>query len=605
MCGIFGLVGDFRNTNKLLNKISESQKYRGPDQTGFYQNNKKKIFVGTNRLSVIDQENGHQPIISKDKNIVVCFNGVIYNFLKVKKFLEKKNFNFKTLCDTEVILHSYIFWGEKCFQYFDGMWSISIYDKKKNILILSRDYMGQKPLYYNFSEKNFIYSSSLLSILKTGLVNKKIHNASLENFFKYSIVSAPNTLFENVKQLKPGEYLTFDVSKKKIKKKKFWDISKGPNYNIFFNKKKNLNEILIDNFNNFTIADTQPFLLLSSGIDSNLIKEIFIKLKKKFKSISVSFQNKNYDETKNIKRIDKKIFIKNLDYKNILKEIKINMDSVNGDPSFVPSFLLYKSIKNKTKFTIGGDGADELFYGYPTFKAYLIAKLIKFFVPNFLLRFINKKLDLIKLDLKNHINYSFTNKLKFFFTTIHEDVSNLQAVWTGGQLLNKDLSNLFQKNKNFFLENKKIFKNKNLKDNQTYLFKNYLIKLLDKADQASMLNSIEHRNPFLTKELVNYSLKKGENLFNFFEPKKEIVDALKILNPKFLISKKKHGFTFPLRDLLLNKRLVKSIMDEKLIYNKVFFDHKYDEFLKRKRDYSQYLWNEIILNLYLQKIKKI
>ena len=85
MCGIFGLVGDFRNTNKLLNKISESQKYRGPDQTGFYQNNKKKIFVGTNRLSVIDQENGHQPIISKDKNIVVCFNGVIYNFLKVSK----------------------------------------------------------------------------------------------------------------------------------------------------------------------------------------------------------------------------------------------------------------------------------------------------------------------------------------------------------------------------------------------------------------------------------------------------------------------------------------------------------------------------------------
>lgn len=134
MCGIFGLVGNFRNTNIILNKISESQKYRGPDQTGFYRNNEKKIFVGTNRLSVIDQKNGHQPIISKDKNIVVCFNGVIYNFLKVKRFLEKKNFNFKTLCDTEVILHAYIYWGEKCFQYFDGMWSVSIYDKKKKYI---------------------------------------------------------------------------------------------------------------------------------------------------------------------------------------------------------------------------------------------------------------------------------------------------------------------------------------------------------------------------------------------------------------------------------------------------------------------------------------
>ena len=188
---------------------------------------------------------------------------------------------------------------------------------------------------------------------------------------------------------------------------------------------------------------------------------------------------------------------------------------------------------------------------------------------------------------------------------MNEKLKDIHAILSGGQLTNDELTELFQKKKDYFSSTKKLFKKNNLTECQNYYLKNYLTKYMNKTDQSSMLNSIEHRAPFLTKDLVNFSLHRRGSLFSFMKPKKKLIDFIRLINPCFRIQKKKQGFTFPVRDLLEDKKFIMSIVEKKLLINKFFFFKSYDKFIKNEKDYSQYLWNEIIFNLYLQKINKI
>ena len=210
-----------------------------------------------------------------------------------------------------------------------------------------------------------------------------------------------------------------------------------------------------------------------------------------------------------------------------------------------------------------------------------------------------------KKDKKVYINDSFKNKFKLFFSLVSEKLKDIHAILSGGQLTNDELTELFKKKKDYFYSTKSIFKKNNLTESQNYYLKNYLTKYMNKADQSSMLNSIEHRAPFLTKDAINYSLHQRDSLFSFIKPKRKLIELIKSLNPKFNIQKKKQGFTFPIRDLIKDKKFVISIIKKKFLVNKNFFFKSYDKFIRNEKDYSQYLWNEIIYNLYLQKINKI
>ena len=167
---IFGIIG--KSDTGLLKKMSKCQLYRGPDDQTFFTNKKFKISFGMNRLAVIDKKNGNQPMFSHDGRHLLIFNGAIYNFLELKKYLEKK-INFKTNSDTEVLVNSFNYWGKKCFNYFDGMWAVAIYDFKKNTTYLSRDYVGQKPLFFNHNKDLLIFSSQ---IKKRFRIFKKKHS---------------------------------------------------------------------------------------------------------------------------------------------------------------------------------------------------------------------------------------------------------------------------------------------------------------------------------------------------------------------------------------------------------------------------------------------
>ena len=151
MCAIFGIYGEYNP--KTIYKMAKCQTYRGPDKTSYYLNKKKKISLGMNRLAVIDRKRGNQPMISYNQRVLTIFNGTIYNFKDIRNYLEKKSILFKTNSDTEVLTNSFAFWGDKCFNYFDGMWAAAFYDLKLNTITLSRDFLGQKPLYYYLKKK--------------------------------------------------------------------------------------------------------------------------------------------------------------------------------------------------------------------------------------------------------------------------------------------------------------------------------------------------------------------------------------------------------------------------------------------------------------------
>ena len=234
MCAIFGICG--KNDKTLLKRVSNCQIYRGPDSQSFFSDEINKVNLGSNRLAVVDASGGSQPMISEDKDYVIVFNGCIFNFREIKSYLENQNVKFHSSSDTEVLLKSYIFFGEKCFNYFDGMWSCAIYNKKKKSLLLSRDYLGQKPLYYLKDKDYFLFSSQINGILEEKNYKFSKDKIGIAKYFLHGFFPAPYSPYKEIRQLEPGSYIKIDLKNFNYTKKFYWDISSGPDYNLFFSR---------------------------------------------------------------------------------------------------------------------------------------------------------------------------------------------------------------------------------------------------------------------------------------------------------------------------------------------------------------------------------
>ena len=610
MCAIFGTIG----TSKidLIKEISQKQIIRGPDEQNFYVSKDNRVCLGNNRLSVIDKKNGKQPMFSYDKRFVTVFNGCIYNFNEIKNYLISKGITFFSNSDTEVAVNAYAFFGAKAFNYFDGMWAIAIYDQEKYEVILSRDYVGQKPLYYTKNENYYIFSSQLNGITHDKNSDKKISKKNLIRYFTYSFVPAPHTLFENIYKLEPGENILINSKNLNIDKKKYWDFKNGSDYNIFFKK------ISANDFENqfqkiiseHIIADKTPALSLSSGLDSYIIMEYYTKIKDKISSFTLGFDNKTFDETINVKKIDKNIdkqifYATDKDLTENFIQLSKNLTEPIGDSSIVPSFIIHNKIKNYSNVTLGGDGGDESFFGYITFDAYYLALKLKKIFPSLIFSFIKKLCNLTPIS---YDYITFSTKIRKFFNSINLKNNHLLPAWMG--CLNvDDLGNLFNEkvfDNDIYADVEDVFEgNINLmRSAQLYYFKFYLPMVLSKVDQASMLNSVESRSPFLSKKIINFTLDHDINeLYKIFQKKYFIKKIFKKIIPKHILKAKKHGFAFPKEIILKNKDLINNLIDKSFLTNEVFFNKKLNNFLKKREDCSQYLWNELILNITLQNLK--
>lgn len=596
MCAIFGIIGE--DNPQLIRMMSKVQQFRGPDKQNFYFDKENKINLGNNRLSVIDINNGHQPMESYNKKFIIVFNGTIFNHRELKSYLSNKGIRFNTNSDTEVFINGYAYWKEDIFNFIDGMWAVSIYDKIKKEVILSRDYLGQKPLFYEVQKNKILFSSQVSGILQDKNFNRQLDHDSIQKFYFSSFLQAPYSPYQSIKQLKPAEIIKINLKNIEIKKNIFWNLKNGPDYNQFFKPNNETFDLQFEKIiKNYSISDIKPAGLLSSGLDSYLVNKYLTKNDNTFKTFTLSFKNKSFDEVKNFNK-EFEIFNKNIsilneneiieDTKHILK----NLDHLCGDSSIVPTYNLIKKIKKETKVLISGDGGDEAFLGYIIFKALYGAKKIKK-IPSFILNLVKVITNNLSVS-ETYLSNSF--KIKKFFQDINSDIQNLTPLWMA-PLKISDYNNLFDQefSQDFFCKDFSKLSENYLKNSQLYFYNFYLpYSVLFKTDFASMLNSVEYRSPLLSKSVINLSLsQKIENLFSLTKQKKFMMQIFKRQIPNSLNKIPKHGFAFP-KNLIINKNNIEKFIIEENLINKKFFYKKLENYFSKKEDCSQYLWNEII-----------
>lgn len=620
MCGLTGFIStkDINENFALetLGKMVSSIKHRGPDKDDIWIDKEKKLFFGHTRLSIMDlSSSGDQPMLSRNKKNILVFNGEIINHLQVKEkinsYLKQKNIDEKWIgtSDTEILLKSLEYFGvSRTLKIIDGMFAFVYWDDQNKKLYLSRDRVGEKPLYYSFFENFFIYGSELKSIMAFQGIKSEISPSSRDIFFKYGYIPSPQTIYKGILKINPGTF--FEVSvKNKIFVNKSFTYWKPDSHENKTNKGEiitDLNELITNSVKKNLIADVPVGSFLSGGVDSSLISSIASKVSsKKMDTYTIGFENKEMDESIFAKKIathlktnHNEIIVTEKDVMNLIPRLGEIYDEPFSDNSSIPSIILSKFAKMNVKSCLSGDGGDELFGGY---RRYYNTININKMISNPLINLIFKKIigfkstenlenkfyskfDFRLMKLLNYSNYSNTNML-------YEKVISFSNIFK------------FEDNEtvNFDLEKINISSNQFKKLMLDFDFKNYLSdNNLTKMDRASMKSGLEVRSPFLSKEIIDYVLKIDLNLRINKNKKFLITEILKKYIPKSLFERPKKGFSIPLQSWLngeLNNWATDLLSKENLILIGIYNIEEVINTWKNKKKRNFYIyeyWNLIV-----------
>ncbi len=560
MCGISGVYNfsnEIINSEKILKNILKIQNNRGPDDRNIWISECKKLYLGHNRLSIIDlSKNASQPFVSIDQNYIITFNGEIYNFQDIKADLIKKNIQFKSKSDTEVILESYKYWGIDFVNKLRGMFSFVIWDKKEKKLILARDPFGIKPLYYSINKKVLYFASQVSALLSINEVSNIKLGKSICEYYLWGNVEEPNTLYRDISSIERGSIKIFDKNFNQTTYK-YADIketiinSKKDNFKNINDLNEKLSWVIRKSVKNHLVADVPITFSLSSGIDSNILLSSVEKKHNRdvINSLTLDFPNK-INESKiakknsiinNINHIRKNINIDEISDLVLKYYNAMDMPTNDGLNNYLVS---YYAKKNGSKILVSGIGGDEFFFGYPSFtRIPIIKKLSKLFpskknIKNILYLFGYKSLNKLKLNTKFSGLFKYNKKI-FDLFMLQRCIFMPDEI---GDLINKQIVD----DKMIELHNKE--KNNNFENDQMeimyYEIKYYLCsKLLRDADWASMSNSIELRTPFVDWFLFKDILPILKS--NFVVNKKNLLNSFKNNVPRELFLRKKSSFEIP------------------------------------------------------------
>lgn len=589
MCGISGIIGFGKITaqsKKELELLRDAMPHRGPDASGIHSND--DICFGHRRLSILDlSENANQPFVSKDGEIIITFNGEIYNFQELRKELEPK-YTFETdHSDTEVIVYAYKEWGINCINRFNGMFALGIYDKTKEKAFLVRDRLGQKPLYYIKKNELTYFSSELHCFFDAQLIEKEISPKAVHSYLTFLAVPAPDTFFKNVYSLNAGHYMEIDSNGSAIKE--YWNITEHLNKEKkdSFSEASSQTEKLLKNAIEYrNISDVGISIALSGGLDSSLNTVYTAPLNPDSKCITISYsKSSKYDESKIAERFSKDM---NLDFQNytvtedllnktLPEYMAVQSDMPIGDPNTVLVYMLSKLAReNGSKVLLVGEGGDEI-GGYPKYHTANrwnnINKSIPFnlgkvfhFAPALLTSYFDNKVKGQTIPFSNVFGFS-QNKMKRMWSH-PEKFNSYDAVATIMDEVRDDLPDAYYR---------KIA-------NIEYKFRLPDL-ILPRIDYPSMAASIEARSPFLDYKLVEYSAQLNFKMKMGEKAKAVLRDVAKNKLPSYLFNQPKVGFGMlltPFYKEVLPNWFQKEIIDNPKAPIKEYVKPKY---LKR------FLWN--------------
>lgn len=593
MCGFVGYINKKDNKEETLQKMTKAINHRGPDDENLYIDEYSAI--GHRRLSIIDLKGGKQPMEYND--LVIAYNGEVYNFKEIKEDLIKKGHTFKTTCDTEVILHGYAEYGADIVNDLRGMFAFVIWDKKNKKLFGARDHFGQKPFYYALMNNTFMFGSEIKSFLYHEDFIKEVNKDALKPYLTFQTSVLEETFFKGVYKLLPGHYFTYDMETEKMDIEKYYEIEFKPQKEDLDKLVKEIDDTITKSIDYHVIADVPVGSYLSGGIDSSYV----VSYLKPDKTFSVGFDYKNFNEVPLAKGLSDILKIENVselinsdDFFNNIDKVQYYSDEPNANLSAVPLYFLSKLASKDVKVVLSGEGADELFGGYTFYKEDdLLLKYRK------LPKFIRKSLKAIVSPLPSFHGKNFLVKGG---STI-EDYYIGNAFVFDNKEANDILTPKYKNNVKFQDITKPYYdKVKDLDDvtKMQYLDMHFWLPndILLKADKMSMANSLELRVPILDKEVFKLSNTIApEYKVSHGTTKYALRKAASKRIPEEWYKRPKKGFPVPIFTWLKDEKyynLFKKMFNEE--FTKEFFDVKklnkmLDEHYNGKKNHCRKLWN--------------
>uniref|UniRef100_A0A832DML3 asparagine synthase (glutamine-hydrolyzing) n=1 Tax=Ignavibacterium album TaxID=591197 RepID=A0A832DML3_9BACT len=575
MCGITGKY-NFKYSEPIDRSVAEEMikviTHRGPDDEGSYFNSNGNLFLGHRRLSIIDLSTGHQPLSNEDGTIWIVFNGEIYNFPELKKELISYGHKFRTHSDTEVIVHAYEQWGKESFSKLNGMYAFALWDNKEQELIITRDPFGIKPVYYFVNNNSIIFGSEIKSILTNSEVSREVDTTALYNYFTFTYVPSPYTVFKDIFKLKPGHFIS--IKSKSVSIKRFYyNTTQIINYKNEKEIIRQLQEHIYNAVKRQMISDVPIGAMLSGGVDSSTVATIMSQISDSpIKTFTVGFEDDfELNELKDAKFIADKIgsehyelVVSSEDYNKLLPFSVWHMEEPVATGSILAYYMICKLAASKVKVVLTGQGADEPFAGY----------------PRHLGEYYGKYYRAIPMPLRNFIISPLINslkrneQLKRAVFSLEEPITEKRFLRIY-QTLQKELTKELYTQNGFDWESLTLgaiqeWQNDaaGFDDLNKLLYSDSRLSLPDNlllyGDKMAMAVSLEARVPFLDLELMRFVESIPSKFkINGLTQKYLLKKAVSKWIPEEVIRKKKIGFATPIDTWFQNE--LKSEVEEKLL----------------------------------------
>ncbi len=613
MCGICGIFEPQRASNierPVIKAMADTLYHRGPDEEGIYCG--PGIGLGHRRLSIIDVASGQQPLANEDESIWIAFNGEIYNFQELNKQYLSSGHSFRTRSDTETIVHLYEELGEDCFSKLRGMFAIALWDGRRRKLLLARDRLGKKPLYYSWDGRRILFGSEIKALWPAADFRPDMDLEALSDYFSYLYVPAPKTIYRQVKKLRPAHYLAVDATG--IRETPYWDLS--------FKEPAALSEAgwcerLVEEYKNAIkirlISEVPLGAFLSGGVDSSSVVALMNQYQSPVTTCSIGFTEESYNEAAEAKEFatslsaDHHEEIVSPRAVDIVEKLAWHYDEPFADSSAVPTYYVSKMARQHVTVALSGDGGDENFAGYRRYKFDVRENMMRSVLPlgarrslfGTLARFYPKADWAPRMfRAKSTLQSLSRSAIEGYFNTMSSVPPDMKARLLAGDVLGKlggydsmDVLRYHYERADTDDPLSRIL----YTDIKTYLVDD----ILTKVDRASMANSLEVRCPLLDHELMEtiasipsgLKLRQGVGKYIFKK-------ALEPVLPKAILHRRKWGFGVPLatwfrKDLkTFAYETVFRSRDEYLNY--AFLEQCWKEHQRGQRDWSSLLWQVLM-----------
>ncbi len=626
MCGIAGIF-DTREgrcvDEQLLERMNQSQFHRGPDDGGIHV--EPGIGLAHRRLSIIDLSNGHQPLFNEDGSVVVVFNGEIYNFPELTTELLAAGHQFRTHCDTEVIVHAWEEWGEACVDRFRGMFAFAVWDRNRRSLFLARDRLGIKPLHYALlNDGRLLFGSELKSLLVHDGLPRKIEPCSVEDYFALGYVPEPRTIFTDVFKLPPGHTLTIRRGDTRLQPRQYWDVDFSPNG---ITDEAEAREQLIARFEEAVrirmIADVPLGAFLSGGVDSSAVVAMMAGLNREpVNTCSISFGDPAYNESHFASMVasryhtDHQVGEVSPDDFDLIEKLVDIYDEPYADSSAMPTYRVCELARKRVTVALSGDGGDENLAGYRRYRWHLYEQRMRSILPLSVRRPLFGTLGRLypKADwaprvfrAKSTFEALARDDVEGYFHSVSILGDTIRA-----KLFSDDFRRDLQGHRalDVFREHAAHAPEHPLSRVQYLDLKTYLVgDILTKVDRASMAHGLEVRVPILDHKLVEWMAglspelklrgREGKYLF-----KKSLESRL----PEAILYRPKMGFAVPLASWFrgplrerVRKALLSPCMLDSGIFDGGFLRQIVDQHQSGRRNFSDPIWTLLMFEAFLRK----